>query len=183
MADEWRRREFGALLAGAGLAAGLGKTARASEPHENEGLTSSAEAIHQEIDFDVPRARVYGVLLDAKAFYGVVKLGRAYKSNALPDIPASIDPTEGGAFALFGGFIQGRNVELVPGKRIVQAWREESWDKGAYSLVRFAFEDRSAGCRIVFDHTGFPKGAGGHLSSGWYADYWDPMRAYLAVPG
>ncbi|HJW42438.1 MAG TPA: SRPBCC domain-containing protein, partial [Rhizomicrobium sp.] len=126
--------------------------------------------------------RVYGVFLDAKAFDGVVKIGHAYKSGTLPNVPTTIGAEEGSAFALFGGFIRGRNIELVPSTRIVQAWREESWGKGAYSLARFAFEDRGAGCRIVFDHTGFPKGAGGHLSSGWYADYWDPMRVFLAAP-
>ncbi|MGH8121588.1 MAG: SRPBCC domain-containing protein [Rudaea sp.] len=183
MTGGWKRRELGALLAGAGLAVGLGETVHASEPHEGEGLTSAAEAIHQEIYFGGSRAWLYSLLLDAKAFDAVVKLGRAYKSGRLPNVPTAISAEEGGAFALFGGFIRGRNIELVKDTRIVQAWREESWNKGAFSLVRFAFEDRGAGCRIVFDHTGFPKGAGGHLSSGWYADYWGPMRAYLAAPG
>jgi hypothetical protein len=38
---------------------------------------------------------------------------------------------------MFGGDISGRNVELVPGRRAVQAWRSNAWPEGVYSIVRF----------------------------------------------
>jgi hypothetical protein len=38
---------------------------------------------------------------------------------------------------MFGGMIIGRNVELVPNQRIVQAWRPTAdFPKGPYSLVK-----------------------------------------------
>jgi hypothetical protein len=40
---------------------------------------------------------------------------------------AEIQPQPGAAFKLFGGRIEGRNVELAPDRRIVQAWRLASW--------------------------------------------------------
>jgi activator of HSP90 ATPase len=176
MGDGVRRRDIPALLAGVTLAA---HAARAAEPHQDEGLTATAEAIHQDIDFAASRARVYALMLDTKAFDAVIRLGRAARSGQLPNMPTVIAAEEGGAFLLFGGYIRGRHIELVPDTRIVQAWREESWPKGAFSLVRFAFVDAGVGCRIVLDQSGFPQGAGHGLSSGWYADYWDPMRRYL----
>jgi Activator of Hsp90 ATPase homolog 1-like protein len=69
----------------------------------------------------------------------------------------------------------------VAGTRLVQAWREAPWDAGAYSLASFELRDEGAGTRLIFDHTGFPRGAGNHLSIGWYDNYWLPMGRYLNV--
>ena len=62
--------------------------------------------------------------------------------------PADIDATEGGAISLFGGMITGRNIELVPGERIVQAWRPNPWDPGVFSLVRFSIEEANDGSTV-----------------------------------
>jgi hypothetical protein len=35
------------------------------------------------------------------------------------------------------------------------------------------------GTLITFDHTGFPATERDHLASGWYANYWEPMKKYL----
>jgi len=43
----------------------------------------------------------------------------------------------GGAFSLYGGYLTGRHVELMPNERIVQVWRAGGWDPGAHSIVRF----------------------------------------------
>src|SRR5271163_2549830 len=100
-------------------------------------------AIHQEIDFKVPPARIYAVLLDAKQF------------SACTKDTAEMEPRPGGAFKLFGGRIEGRNIELVPDKRIVQAWRPAYWPAGVYSIVKFELVVRDSGTRVILDHTGF----------------------------
>ena len=143
------------------LLGGLGATsahAQASEP---------GTAIHQEIDYNVPPARVYEILLDAKQF------------SAFTHDTAEIKPLPGALFKLFGGRIEGRNVELVPNQRIVQAWRPAAWPAGVYSIVRFELAARESGTRIVFDHTGFPEENREHLNEGWPRNYWDPLRKYL----
>ncbi len=98
----------------------------------------------------------------------------------LPDKPAEISSEAGGAFALYGGYITGRQVELVPNVRIVQAWRAGSWPPGAYSIVRFELVEQGPGSKIVFDHTGFPKGEAESLASGWRVHYWEPLAKVLA---
>ena len=59
------------------------------------------------------------------------------------------------------------------------AWREKTWPSGDYSIVTFALSDFGTGTKLTFDHAGFPRGAGHHLSIGWYENYWDPLRKYL----
>ncbi len=88
----------------------------------------------------------------------------------------------GGAFTLFGGYITGVQIELARDERIVQAWHEKAWGAGEFSIARFQLRDEGAGTRLVFDHRGFPQGAGPHLAVGWYGNYWDPLKAFLARP-
>ena len=125
--------------------------------------------IHQEVDFKATPARIYEVLLDAKQF-------SAFSQDA-----AEIQPQPGAAFRLFGGRIEGRNVELVPNQRIVQAWRPASWPSGVYSIVRFELVARGPGTRIVLDHAGFPEEQWEHLSEGWQFNYWGPLHKYLSA--
>ena len=73
-------------------------------------------------------------------------------------MPATIDATAGGAFSTFGGLIEGRNIELIPNQRIVQAWRPTHWDPGVYSIVRFELKPKGSETTVVLDHTGFPEG-------------------------
>jgi activator of HSP90 ATPase len=95
--------------------------------------------------------------------------------------PAEISGEVGGPFALFGGYITGRHLELVPNQRIVQAWRTQSWEPGDYSIARFDFVEQASGTKIVFDHKGFPLGQAEHLAAGWKANYWEPLEKYLSA--
>ena len=93
---------------------------------------------------------------------------------------STIDPTPGGAFTQFGGQITGRNIELIPNQRIVQAWRPGHWDPGIYSIVHFEFHPHAAETTLIFDHTGFPAAEYDHLDWGWYHHYWDPLKKFFA---
>jgi activator of HSP90 ATPase len=124
-------------------------------------------SLHQEIELGAPPQRVLDALLDAKQF------------AAFTGMPATIDPAPGGAFTTFGGLIQGRNIEIVPAQRLVQAWRPTSWDPGVYSMVHFELKPRGTETTLVLDHTGFPEGDYDHLDTGWYLRYWSPLKKYL----
>jgi len=124
--------------------------------------------LHQEVDLKASPQRIYEVLLDSKQF------------AAATGMPAEIDPKAGGTFSTFKGLIVGRNVELVPNQRIVQAWRPTHWDPGVYSLVKFELKGQGTQTTIVLDHTGFPEGNFRHLDSGWYIRYWEPLKKFLA---
>jgi len=143
-------------------------------------ISHTAEAIHQEPVFKASRKRVYEALTDAKQFDKVIQLSGVMQSMHLGDKPAEIRREVGGAFSLFGGYITGRHVELVPNERIVQAWRTGGWPPGVYSIAKFELVEQGSGTRIVFDHTGFPKGEAEVLASGWKAHYWEPLEKLLA---
>jgi activator of HSP90 ATPase len=128
----------------------------------------SRTSIHYEIDFHPSPERLYQAILDQKQF------------AAFSGLPAAIDKVPGGAFSMFGGLIVGRNVELIPSQRIVQAWRPTHWDPGVYSIVHFEFQPRAVESTLIFDHTGFPAGEYDHLDWGWYHHYWDPLKRFLA---
>jgi activator of HSP90 ATPase len=86
----------------------------------------------------------------------------------------------GGSFTCFGGFVAGRNIELVANKRIVQAWRASDWGDGVYSILRYELEPQGGDTKLVFDQAGVPDEHHEHIDSGWKAMYWEPLAKYLA---
>jgi activator of HSP90 ATPase len=170
------------LISGADVALGalaLGATNSWARPEDE--ISHVAESIHMENVFAASRKRVYDALTDAKQFNEIVKLSAAMKSGMIKDMsPAEISHEVGGAFKLFGGFIIGRHLELLPNERIVQAWRVSYWDAGAYSIVKFVLAEEGGGAKIIFDHTGFPKGDAENLVAGWKGNYWEPLAKFLA---
>jgi activator of HSP90 ATPase len=157
---------FGSLVAGSELWAKAQQQSMQQKPSSAANATRTS--LHQEAEFKASPQRVYEVFLDSKQF------------AACTGMPAEIDPKAGGAFSMFGGLIVGRNVELVPNERIVQAWRPTHWDPGVYSIARFEFKAQDGGTLIVLDHTGFPEGEYDHLDWGWHNHYWDNLKKYLA---
>jgi activator of HSP90 ATPase len=147
---------------------------------DDEGISRTAESIHQEPVFKASGKRIYEALTDAKQFHKVIQFSEAMRSMSLVNKPTEISDKVGGPFALFGGHIIGRQVELVPSERIVQVWRVVDWDPGVYSIVKFELTKYDSGTKIIFDHTGFPQGKAQHLATGWTAQYWEPLRKYLA---
>ncbi len=126
-------------------------------------------SIHQEVTVDASPAAVYGVLTSSEDFAKMTG-GR----------PADISKEVGGAVSMFGGDIRALNVELVPGKRVVQAWRSKAWPEGVYSIVRFELMPQGKGTKLTFDQAGHPEDAQKMLEVGWSMMYWQPMNAMLA---
>src|SRR5262245_7315700 len=137
--------------------------------HQQVNPGRFAVAIHQEVRINASPKTVYEVLTDSGKFAKMTG-GRS----------AAISVEEGGEVSLFGGDIRARNVELVPGKRVVQAWRSFRWPEGVYSIVKFEL-DRDGDARMLgFDQSGYPEGAHDMLEGGWAKMYWEPMQAMLA---
>jgi len=163
------RRRF---IVGAALAIGT-LSAEASRAQSKAQQTPTEAgcrrtSLHQVADFKATPEQVYEALLDSKRF------------TAFSGAPAQIDRGVGGAFSMFGGMIGGRNIELVPNQRIVQAWRPTDWTPGVYSLVKFELLKHGSQTQVVLDHTGFPEGGFDSLNSGWKVHYWDPLGKYFA---
>lgn len=128
-----------------------------------------SSTIHQEVMFKASPKKVYDALIDANQFKKVT--GGA---------PTEINADAGGEFSLFGGMITGRNIELIPNERIVQAWRAGNWAEGVYSIAKFEIKEQGEETLLVFEHVGFPEGQGEHLAGGWKDNYWGPLEKYFA---
>ena len=170
-----RQWMMGVAIAIGGVAIG----SRESWAAVDDGLSHSAGAIHQEPVFKANPKRIYDALTDAKQFQKIQLLGGTIAASELEAKPAEISREEGGTFSLFGGYIVGRQLELAPNQRIVEAWREKTWAPGIFSIVRFELKEQGTGTKLIFDHTGFPAGAGEHLAVGWKSNYWDPLEKLL----
>src|SRR5260370_41131685 len=149
-----------------GSAVGLGSFAIAGAQEPKTIITT--RAIHQVEDLKAGPQRIYEALLDSKQF-SAFSGGRA----------AEIHREVGGAFSLFAGHIVGRNLELLPNRRIVQAWRAASWPEGIYSIARFELLGQGSGTRVMFDHTGFSPELAEHLESGWNDNYCNALQQYV----
>jgi len=132
-------------------------------------------SLRQETFVPASPRRVFDLLTSGESF------------GAATGMPAEVGDREGDAFALFAGRIVGRQVELVPGERIVQAWRfgaehPTPWAPGVYSTVRFGLEPEGDGTRLVIEHTGIPAEWVDHLTEGYPAFYLEPIRKFFAEP-
>src|SRR6267143_4339459 len=121
LATEPTRRQLiaGVAISFGGLALGSTEAWAGAE----DGISRTAESIHQEAVFKASRKRVYEALIDTEQFDKVIQLSGVMKSMPPGGKPTGISREVGGAFTLFGGYITRRNVELVPNVRITQVCR------------------------------------------------------------
>jgi activator of HSP90 ATPase len=84
-------------------------------------------------------------------------------------------------FQLTGGYSTGKNLELIPGKRIVQTWRAADWPEGVGSTATFDFEQQGDNAVIRFTQTNVPDDYLDAIEQGWVDYYWEPMRTYLSL--
>jgi hypothetical protein len=145
-------------------------------------------SIHHQVVIAAYPREVYAVLADAAAL------------SALSGRSGAPGLAEGQAFTAFGGHVTGRQIELVPGTRIVQAWRFPEWEPGSYTLVRFTLTAEPAEpagpaqpghagrTLLVIDQQGEPSGADAlgchptwrdHLNEGWPMFYLTPLARHF----
>jgi len=123
--------------------------------------------IRQAVSFKASPHALYETLMDSKR--------HAKFSGA----PARMSRAVGAKFACYGGWVQGKNLELVPDRLIVQAWRGRNWPKGHYSTATFLFTKTKTGTKLTFGHSGIPAREAAHIGTGWKAQYWDKMKVAL----
>jgi uncharacterized protein YndB with AHSA1/START domain len=142
-------------------------------PADKARREAQAQSVHQEALIAAPPQQVFELLTNGTLF------------SAATGQPAEITDREGDPFSLFGSRVEGRQIELVPGRRVVQAWRfgaehPSTWEPGVYSTVRFTLEPAGDGTRFVIDHTGIPAEWIEHLTLGYPTFYQEPMTKFFA---
>ena len=123
--------------------------------------------INQTVTFKISPHDVYEALMDSK------------KHAAFSGGAAKISRAVGGEMMAYDGYIAGKNIELVPDKKIVQDWRAVDWSEGYFSRVTFEFTPVPEGTRLDFIHTGIPEGEEASFEQGWIDNYWEPMKTFF----
>ncbi len=100
--------------------------------------------------------------------------------SAMTGAAASVDPTIGGAFTAWDGYIEGRTLELEPNRRIVQSWRTSEFSaKHGDSQIEVLLDATPAGTLVTIKHSGVPADQLGYEHGGWQDSYFAPMREYF----
>lgn len=130
------------------------------------------KTIKQRVKFNAPPASVYDLLADSK------------KHSAVTGRKATISRKIGGPFSVSGNDVSGINVDLVPGRRIVQAWRHRRFPEGIFSMAAVTLTPTTdGGTELVLTHRGVPKELIPETELAWREQYWSRIKAYLAQAG
>lgn len=122
--------------------------------------------IKQKITFSATPKEVYDAIMDAE------------QHAEFTGSEVVIVNQKGTMYSAYDGYIDGKNMELIDGKKIVQTWRanEVGWDDNYYSEIRFEFEPHKNGTIMHFTHTGVPVDMADSFAKGWHEHYWAPMQ-------
>ncbi len=89
---------------------------------------------------------------------------------------AVMNLNDGGRFSLWGGSIHGENLE-VSGSKIVQKWKEKSWDN--YSRVVFNLIERNSKTTLELIHEDIPDSSFESINEGWDKYYLGPLKSFI----
>jgi activator of HSP90 ATPase len=127
------------------------------------------KSIKQTVSFNASPGQIYDLIMDEK------------KHAAFTGSKATIDSEPKGKFSVFDGYCHGYNMELVKGKKIVQAWHfaEDGWPDDHFSICTFEFEKNGEKTRLRFLQTNIPEHKVESLKDGWKEFYWGAIKLYL----
>lgn len=103
------------------------------------------------------------------------------KHAASTGASAKISSKEGGKFSAYDGYIEGRNLQLIKNKLIVQSWRSSDWSKEDVDST-FIIHLVPNGKDVVLHaiHANVPDKEVDGIDRGWHDFYWEPWKKYLA---
>ncbi|MCH7586787.1 MAG: SRPBCC domain-containing protein [Chloroflexi bacterium] len=101
--------------------------------------------------------------------------------SAFTGSKAQVDPQVGGSHSAWDGYIEGKILELDPGRRIRQSWRTSEFpQKSADSTLDILFEEVAEGTKITLKHSQIPEGQGESYREGWDDNYFKPLEQYFS---
>lgn len=92
---------------------------------------------------------------------------------------ANIDNKIDGEFSVWDSYATGKNLELEPGKKIVQTWHASDWPEGVESKVTYELDEKNGVTTITLTQAGVPEEFMSDVAQGWQDYYWEPLKEYL----
>jgi activator of HSP90 ATPase len=129
------------------------------------------KSIRQTVYFDITPEKVYDLIMDQK------------KHAAFTGSKVTMSTDVNGKFNVFDGYCHGYNIELIKGKKIVQAWHfaEDGWPDDHFSICTFELEKVNNKTKLKFLQTDVPEHKVDSLKNGWKQFYWEAMKEYLTT--
>ncbi len=87
---------------------------------------------------------------------------------------AEMEPIPGTEFSLWGGSIEGKNIEFEENKKIVQEWYFEGHEEP--SIVTILLHSHKKGTSVELRHINIPEEAFENISEGWDEDYFGALN-------
>lgn len=127
------------------------------------------KSIRQTATFKASPEKIYDLIMDEK------------KHSEFTGSKATLSTKPNGEFSVFDGYCKGYNIELVKGKKIVQAWHfaEDGWPDDHFSICNFEFEKVGDKTKLRFLQSEVPAHKVESLKEGWKQFYWDAIKKYL----
>lgn len=83
------------------------------------------------------------------------------------------------SFAACGVYLQGKNLELIPNRKIVQAWRTTGFKPtDEDSKLEISLEEHADGTLFTLIHRNVPEQEH-HVEQGWLLHYFEPMMVFF----
>ena len=101
--------------------------------------------------------------------------------GAMTQSPATATDEIAGIFTAHDGYINGINLELDDGKRILQTWRTTEFEgSDPDSSIEVTLEKISTGTKLTLRHWNIPDDQADAYESGWRDFYFTPMIDYFS---
>lgn len=91
--------------------------------------------------------------------------------------PVVMDASVGTEFSLWGGDVYGKNLEVIPEKKLIQDWYGGQWDKP--SKATFELSTRCGKTTINLSQTDVPDDEVADIDAGWDDYYLGPIKELL----
>ncbi|HTB30781.1 MAG TPA: SRPBCC domain-containing protein [Bacteroidia bacterium] len=103
------------------------------------------------------------------------------KHTMIAGAPCKISAKEGEKYTVHGGYISGKNLQLIKDKLIVQTWRAQTWDKSDVDST-FIIHLEPQGNDVVLQaiHANIPDKHVAGVKKGWTGHYWGPWKQHIA---
>ena len=101
--------------------------------------------------------------------------------SAMTQSPATASTEIAGIFTAHDGYINGINLEVKDGQRILQSWRTSQFDDtDPDSSVEVVLKETPTGTLLTLRHWNVPDDQTDGYQSGWQDFYFDPMLEYFS---
>ncbi len=91
--------------------------------------------------------------------------------------PAEMSTDPGSEFSLWEGSITGKNLEFVPGKKIVQEWYFGEQEQP--SIVTLLIHTHKHGTSVELRHTNIPDEDYNNIVEGWNINYFGSLDEFF----